>query len=77
MDYKTIMSLSGHTTTSSFLGYVSVLEGQRRKVSKLYNLDTTDEVEGEKKLVQLYNKLGDSEKKFLMGWLENEASKYG
>ena len=75
MDYKTIMSLSGHTTTSSFLGYVSVLEGQRRKVSKLYNLDTTDEVEGEKKLVQLYNKLGDSEKKFLMGWLENETSK--
>ena len=75
MDYKTIMSLSGHTTTSSFLVYVSVLEGQRRKVSKLYNLDTTDETEGEKKLVQLYNKLGDSEKKFLMGWLENEASK--
>ena len=75
MDYKTIMSLSGHTTTSSFLGYVSVLEDQRRKVSKLYNLDTTDESDGEKKLVQLYNKLGDIDKKFLMGWLESQSNR--
>tara|TARA_B100000767_G_C19738129_1_gene524860 strand:- start:240 stop:1664 length:1425 start_codon:yes stop_codon:yes gene_type:complete len=75
MDYKTIMSLSGHSTTSSFLGYVSVLNEQQEKASKLYKLDTTDEIEGEKKLVQLYNKLGDSDKKFLMGWLEGQTNK--
>ena len=75
MDYKTIMSLSGHTTTSSFLGYVSVLENQREKVSKLYNLDTTDEMEGENRLVQLYKKLNDTDKLFLMSWLENQSNK--
>ena len=75
MDYKTIMSLSGHSTTSSSLGYVSVLNEQQEKASKLYQLDTTDETEGEKKLVQLYKKLTDSDKKFLMGWLEGQANK--
>ena len=69
------MSLSGHTTTSSFLGYVSVLENQREKVSKLYNLDTTDEMEGENRLVQLYKKLNDTDKLFLMSWLENQSNK--
>ena len=75
MDYKTIMSLSGHSTSSSCLGYVSVLNEQQEKASKLYQLDTTDETEGEKKLVQLYKKLTDSDKKFLMGWLEGQANK--
>lgn len=75
MDYKTIMSLSGHSTTSSFLGYVSVLNEQQEKASKLYQLDNTDEIEGGKKLVQLYKKLTDSDKKFLMGWLEGQVNK--
>jgi integrase len=75
MDYKTIMSLSGHTTTSSFLGYVSVLEGQREKVSKLYQLETSDEKDEEKRLVELYKKINDTDKKFLMGWLEGQSNK--
>ena len=75
MDYKTIMSLSGHSTTSSFLEYVSILNEQKEKASKLYQIDNTDEIECEKKLVQLYKKLTDSDKKFLMGWLEGQVNK--
>ena len=78
MDYKDYnVSLRGHSTTSSFLRICECFRRTTKKRLVNYtNLDTTDDTEGEKKLVQLYNKLtGDSEKKFLMGWLENEASK--
>lgn len=75
MDYKTIMSLSGHSTTSSFLGYVSVLENQREKASKLYQLDDSNDLYNERKLLQLFKKLGDSDKKFLIGWMEGQSNK--
>ena len=45
------------------------------KITPILKLDTTDETKGEKKLVQLYKKLTDSDKKFLMGWLEGQVNK--
>lgn len=65
MDYKTIMSLSGHTTTSSFLGYVSVLETQREKVSNLYKL-VSEDGDTDKELTKKLKKLTDNQKSTLL-----------
>jgi integrase len=65
MDYKTIMSLSGHTTTSSFLGYVSVLENQRIKARDLYKLEKQDPSDVNEELLNKFNKL-DSQKKVMI-----------
>ena len=66
MDYKTIMSLSGHTTTSSFLGYVSVLETQREKVSNLYRLVSDNETNNDTELTKKLEKLTDKQKSTLL-----------
>lgn len=70
MDYKTIMSLSGHSTTSSFLGYVSVVENQRIKASELYKLSKTDEQHIEERLLKVFRSLPEDKKKTLISIVE-------
>jgi hypothetical protein len=73
MDYKTIMSLSGHTTTSSFLGYVSVLENQRNKASKLYKVETDKKQNTSEEIVKLFENLDDNDKTFLLSWMRSKS----
>jgi hypothetical protein len=73
MDYKTIMSLSGHTTTSSFLGYVSVLENQRNKASKLYKVETNKKQNTSEEIVKLFENLDDNDKTFLLSWMRSKS----
>lgn len=70
MDYKTIMSLSGHTTTSSFLGYVSVLENQRIKARDLYKLEKQDTNDVNEELLNKFNKLGSQNKVMILNLID-------
>ena len=70
MDYKTIMSLSGHTTTTSFLGYVSVLENQRIKARDLYKLEKQDTNDVNEELLNKFNKLGSQNKVMILNLID-------
>lgn len=74
MDYSTIMKLSGHKTFSEFSKYISVTQTDVLKSRGLYSLDTPKEGMS-KKLITLFNKLSDEDKKLVFGMIQSMSKK--
>lgn len=71
MDYKTIMTMSGHKTFKEFEKYISVSPNDLKKGMKLYQLDnpkTDDEV---KELVKKYVELDEENKMLILKMVRN------
>jgi integrase len=71
MDYKTIMTMSGHKTFSEFEKYISVSPQDLKKGTKLYKMDdpqTDNEID---ELVRIYSHLGDGNKKLVLNLIRN------
>jgi len=69
MDYRTIMSLSGHKTFSEFSKYISVTSKDVLKIQDLYKVDNKTKSDKGEYLVNGFNKLTDDEQKILLGVL--------
>jgi integrase len=74
MDYSTIMKLSGHKTFSEFSKYISVTQTDVLKSRGLYSLETPEDGMG-KKLLMLFNKLTDDEKRSVFGIVQSMNKK--
>ena len=74
MDYSTIMKLSGHKTFSEFSKYISVTQTDVLKSRGLYSLSPSKSDMG-KKLIEMFNKLGDDEKKSVFGIVQSMSNK--
>jgi hypothetical protein len=74
MDYSTIMKLSGHKTFSEFSKYISVTQTDVLKSRGLYSLETPEDSMGEK-LLMLFNKLTDDEKRSVFGIVQSMSKK--
>jgi integrase len=71
MDYKTIMTMSGHKTFSEFEKYISVSPQDLKKGTKLYKMDdpqTDSEID---ELVRIYSQLEDGNKKLVLNLIRN------
>jgi hypothetical protein len=71
MDYKTIMTMSGHKTFSEFEKYISVSPQDLKKGTKLYKMDdpqTDNEID---ELVRRYSQLDDGNKKLVQNIIRN------
>lgn len=74
MDYSTIMKLSGHKTFSEFSKYISVTQKDVLKSRSLYSLDPTSDNEDDK-LLKMFRKLSDEDKKIVFGVTESLSNK--
>lgn len=74
MDYSTIMKLSGHKTFSEFSKYISVTQTDVLKSRGLYSLSPSKSDMG-KKLIEMFNKLGDEEKNIVFGVVQSISNK--
>lgn len=66
MDYKTIMSMSGHQTFSEFEKYISVSPQDLRKGTKLYRLDDVKKDMEIEELVKKYTSLDEKNQKLII-----------
>jgi integrase len=66
MDYKTIMTMSGHKTIREFEKYVSVSPHDLKKGMKLYQLENSQTEMELDELVRRYLELDDEKKKIVL-----------
>jgi integrase len=66
MDYKTIMTMSGHKTFREFEKYISVTKEDLRKGQKLYQLESVDYDDEVEELVSLFSRLSEEDKKVIL-----------
>mgnify|MGYP006096240397 CR=1 FL=1 len=70
MDYRTIMELSGHSTFSEFSKYISVTDKDVLKSRGLYSQNPTVN-NMDSKLLKMFKKLNDEQKKMIYGITES------
>ena len=66
MDYKTIMTMSGHKTFSEFEKYISVSPQDLKKGTKLYKMEDPETDSEVDELVKKYTQLEDKNKKLVL-----------
>jgi hypothetical protein len=69
MDYKTIMSMSGHKTMSEFEKYVSVTKNDLKKGMKLYHMDDPNTDIEVDELVKEFVNLDEDNRKLILNMI--------
>jgi integrase len=71
MDYKTIMTMSGHKTFSEFEKYISVSPKDLKKGTNLYRMDDPQSDQDVDELVKRFTQLEDGNKKLVLNLIRN------
>ena len=74
MDYKTIMSMSGHRTMKEFLKYTSVTKRDLKKGTKLYRLEDKETGSEVDELLEKFVELDDDKRKLVLNMVRNLQS---